>query len=192
MAKETYMASSSPFKILSALFALCSILLLLKYYVGWVVYPFALICISLAYLLWKVPPPKIEIDEHGIRRIQHGTSFTEAMSQILLPDIGCEWNWVSSISTTRLNSGSFTTSISVSDDMPNKSKYRVTIDSSIFHNYVAILKSIKDKAVKAHFDETTESIIRGEVDIRPVRPYYWLLFIFVLVAALLHTYFRKG
>ena len=192
MAKETFTASTSPFKIISALFALCSILLLLKYYVGWIVYPFAFICIVLAYLLWKVPPPIIEVDEHGIRRIQHGNSLTGAMSRILVPDIGCEWVWVRSISTTRLNSGSFITSISVSDDMPNQPKYRVTVESSIYKNYVAILKAIKDKAKKAHFDEMTESILKGYVDIRPVRPYYLWLFIFTVVAALLHSYFRKG
>ncbi len=80
------------------------------------------------------------------------------MSRLLLPDIGCEWVWVNSITTTRLNAGSFVTSISVSDEMPNKPKYRVTIESSIYKNYVAILKAIKAKAVKANFDETTESI----------------------------------
>jgi len=96
----------------------------------------------------------------------------------------------SSISTTRLNGGSFVTSISVSDDMPNKPKYRVTIESSIFTDYIAILKVIKGKATKAHFDKTTESILKGDVDIRPVRPYYLWLFVFTVIAALLHTYFR--
>jgi hypothetical protein len=190
MAKETFTASTSPFKIVSALFALCSILLLLKYYIGWLVYPFAFICIVLAYLLWKVPPPIIEVDERGIRRIQHGNYLTGTMSRILLPDMECEWVWVNSISTTRLNGGSFVTSISVSDDMPNKPKYRVTIESSIFTDYIAILKVIKGKATKAHFDKTTESILKGDVDIRPVRPYYLWLFVFTVIAALLHTYFR--
>jgi hypothetical protein len=114
------------------------------------------------------------------------------MSRILLPDIGCEWVWVRSISTTRLNSGSFITSISVSNDMPDKPKYHVTVESSIYKNYVAILKTIKDKAMKAHFDEMTESILKGDVDIRPVRPFYLWLSIFTVVAALLYTYFRKG
>jgi len=190
MAKETFTASTSPFKIISALFALCSILLLLKYYVGWIVYPFAFICIVLAYLLWKVPPPIIEVDEHGIRRIQHGNYLTGTMSRILLPNVECEWVWINSISTTRLNGGSFVTSISASDDMPNKLKYRVTIESSIFTDYIAILKVIKGKATKAHFDKTTESILKGDVDIRPVRPYYLWLFILTVIAALLHTYFR--
>jgi hypothetical protein len=112
------------------------------------------------------------------------------MSRILLPDMECEWVWVNSISTTRLNGGSFVTSISVSDDMPNKPKYRVTIESSIFTDYIAILKVIKGKATKAHFDKTTESILKGDVDIRPVRPYYLWLFVFTVIAALLHTYFR--
>ncbi len=192
MARETYTASTSPFKMFSALFGLCSFLLLLKYYVGWFVYPFAFVCLALAYLLWKLPPPIIEIDEQGIKKLQHGSPLTGTMSRLLLPDVECEWVWVRSISTTRLNAGSFITSISVSDEMPNKPKYRVTVESSVFKNYSAILKAIKANAVKANFDETTESILRGEVDIRSVRPYYWWLFILIVVAALIHTYFRKG
>ncbi len=129
MAKETYLASSSPYNIGGAFFALCSVLFLLKYQVGWVVYLFAFMCISLAYILWKVPPPKIEIDDLGIRRLQHGDSSAGKILRILQPDIACEWNWVNAVSTTRLNSGTFVTLISVSDDMPSRPKYRMTIES---------------------------------------------------------------
>lgn len=138
MMKETFTSKAYIPKILSAFFALGSILLPFISKVGWGTYPFAALCLALAFLFWRIPPQKIEVDDIGIKQRQHGSSSSVLLSQILLPDTECEWKWIQSVSTTRLNSGFFLTALYLFENVPNKPKYRVTIESSIFKDYVSI------------------------------------------------------
>lgn len=186
--KESFTSKTYIPKMLSAFFALGSILLPFISKIGWGTYPFAALCLTLAFLSWRIPPMKIEIDESGIKQRQHGSSGSVLLARIYKPDTESEWKWIHSVSTTRLNGGSFLTVLYLFEDIPNKPIYRVTIESSIFKDYVPILRIIKDRATQAHFDETTELILNDKIDIRSVRPFYWTLFIFIVLSAFLYIY----
>ncbi|MBN1473300.1 MAG: hypothetical protein JW914_01670 [Syntrophaceae bacterium] len=196
MTKETFTAKAYTLKIISAFLALSSILLLFAPYIGfpslvggWGDYFFAILCIIAAYVCWKVPPPKIEVDEVGIKKLNNSTG---PMTRLLQPNSECEWNWIHSISTTRCQDGSLLTILYISEAIPNQPKYRVTIESNIFKDYISILKIIKDRAPQANLDETTSLILKDQIDIRPVRPFFWWLFIIVVIIVFAYIYYNKS
>jgi len=199
MTKETFTAKAYPSKMLSALFALGSILVLFSSYNGFVHLPFgewsryltAILFIILASILWKIPPQKIEVDDWGIKKLNNSRGF---ISSFLQPDTECEWNWINSISTIRRpKNDSFVTVLYISEDIPNQPKYRVTIESMFFKDYVSILKIIKARAPQAKLDETTASILNGHIDIYAIKPYHYLLVIIVaLIIMVLLLNYGKG
>jgi len=196
MTKETFTAKAYMFKIISAFLALSSILLLFAPYIGfpplvggWGDYLFAILGIIAACICWKIPSPKIEVDELGIKRLNNSTG---PMSQLLRPNSECEWNWIHSVSTTRCRDGSLVTVLYISEGIPNQPKYRVTIESNMFKDYISILKIIKARAPQANLDETTALILKDQIDIRPVRPFFWWLFIIVIVIVFAYIYYSKG
>jgi hypothetical protein len=187
MTKETFTTKSYLFKVFSALFALTSVFFLLfRTHIGWPAYFLALLGIGVAYVFLKIPLPKIEVDDSGIKEIHRDSTDTGLIARIVQPDAECEWNWIQTVSTTRFNSGSFLTTLYLFEEIPNKPKLRVQIASALYKDYVSILKIIKARASRANFDETTESILNGQTDIRSVKPLYWGLFAFIVVSAFLY------
>ena len=188
MTSQTFTAKTYHLKVLSVIFALGSLIILIKLHNEWQGCLLSVLSFSIATIFWKVPPPKLEINDTGIIRRQHGSAGSALLSRIVLPDTECKRNWIASVSTARFNSGSFLTTLYSFEDLPDKPKYRVTIESFLFKDYVSILREIKDRAAQAHFDETTKLILGGEIDIRSVKPSCWGLLVFVVVSAFLYIY----
>jgi len=194
MTKETFTATSYPLKLISAFNALGSILVLVTASEKlpldeWSKYLLAILFIITAYICWKIPPSKIEIDESGIKRLNNSTGL---MSQLLQPNTQCEWKWIHTVSTTRSDHGYFTTVLHISKGVPNPPKNLVAIHSNMFKDYESILKIIKDRAPQANLDETTTSILKDQIDMRPVRPIVGWLFIIVVLLAFVYLYISKG
>ena len=194
MTKKTFTAKSYPLKLISALLALGSILVLVTASENlpldeWCKYLLSILFIITAYICWKIPPSKIEIDESGIKRLNNGTGL---MLKLLRPDTECEWNSIHSVSTTRGDHGYFTTVLYISKGVPNPPKNLVVIHSNEFKDYKSILKIIKDRAPQANLDETTILILKDQIDMRPVRPFFWWLFIIVIIIAFAYIYYKKG
>ncbi len=187
MTNRTFTAKTYPFKLLGGFFALAAIFFLFIFHDTW---PLAVLSIIIAYICGKIPPPRIEIDDSGLRRGHCSSSGSALLSRILKPDTECRWNWIDSVSTTRLGSGSCLTAVHFSEDHLNKekSRYRLVIESSLFDDYATILRMIKDHAPQAHFDDTTESIVNSKMDVRSAKPLYWGLLIFVVLFAVLYIY----
>ncbi len=142
MTKETFTAKSYPLKLISALLALGSILVLVTASENlpldeWCKYLLSILFIITAYTCWKIPPSKIEIDESGIKRLNNGTGL---ITQLLQPNTQCEWKWIHMVSTTRGDHGYFTTVLHVSKGVPNPPKNLVAIHSNLFEDYKSILK----------------------------------------------------
>jgi hypothetical protein len=184
MITKTYIARTYLFKVIGVLLtALGLLLFLFGSHISWLKSFLAIFSFSLAYLFWKIPSPKIEVDDAGIGRFHRGKS--RLLARIVQPDNKFKRNSIDSVSTVRFNGGTFLTVLYTSEEAPDKPKHSVTIESSLFKDYVSILQTIRDSAAQARFDETTELIIKGQLDIRSVKPIYLGLFVFAVVSAFL-------
>ncbi|MBN1366244.1 MAG: hypothetical protein JW976_15695 [Syntrophaceae bacterium] len=185
MSKETFIGKVFVFRILS-IGCLFSTILFLIPNIGFApfgelsIYILPILFIFGAFICWKIPPSTIEVDESGIKRLNNATGW---MSKLLRLNSECQWNWIESVSTIRSSKVHYyTTILNVSKTVPYKSKYLVSIESNFFKDYISILKIIRTKAPQANFDETTELILKGQIDIRPIRPFFvYFLIIFGLI-----------
>jgi hypothetical protein len=199
MTKKTFTAKPYLNKIIGIFLASGSVLILYTTYIGFIPEPYyewngyllSSLGIITAYIIWKIPVQKIEIDELGIKIII-GSQVTGFMSKLLNPDTECKWNWISSVVTTRSNGGSLITVLYTSEAVPNQPKDRVVFDSFTFKDYVTILKIIKERAPHANFDETTSLILNNQLDIRAVRPFFWWLAIITVLLGLIYDHYIKG
>ena len=185
MTKEIFTAKPHKYKTISAFFALASFIFLFTTYRGFIYIKFiptpfnelsgyflAFIGIILAYIFWFLPLDEIEVDELGIKQLYKKNQVSKFISHFIISDVKCEWNWIRSIVTTRRNDGALSTVLYLSETVPNQPKDRVVFDSFTFKNYVSILRIIKERAPQANFDGMTSLILRNQIDIRAVRPFF--------------------
>jgi hypothetical protein len=107
------------------------------------------------------------------------------------------WNWIYDVKTFRLTEGTYATVLSFARDPegrsgglgwifrkdPTKGAFAV---SAHFSDYVALLKEIKEKAMNADFDETTEKIIREGIQLSTPRKIFWVAAILFLIGVLIY------
>jgi len=194
MEKQIFTGNSYPFRLLSVLLIAGATLAWFKPDASLVpfgeqsVYYFPFFSIFCALIIGLLPPPTIEIDESGIKRLNNVKGW---MSILLRPDSECRWEWIKSVRTyqkTRIDYA--TTVLMVPRDTPYKSKYLVSFESNLFEDYTAILNAIKARVPQAGFDSMTESILEGRKDINAIKPYHYALaiFIFISIIVLLAMY----
>jgi hypothetical protein len=154
-------------------------------------YFLAFLSIIVAYIFWVLPPPEIEVDVLGIKHLYKKNQVLRFISYFIYPDVKCEWNRISSVITI-LTDSTYRTVLYASEAFSKKPKYRLTIESWMFKDYVSILKIIKERAPQANLDKTTSLILKGQIDIRPVRPFIWWIAIITILIGIIYEYYIKG
>jgi hypothetical protein len=195
MEKKIFTGNTYPFRLLSVLLLAGAALAWFRPDASVVpfgeqsVYFFPFFSILCAYILSILPPPTIEIDETGIKRLNNAGGW---ISMILRPDSECRWEWITSVSTYRTSNIDYaTTVLMVSSDTPYKSKYLVSFESNLFKDYVEILNIIKAKVPQVNFDKNTESVLEGRTNVFAVKPYHYAIVILIFIAVLaLLVYFN--
>lgn len=188
---KTFVSRPYLYKIISASFVLMAIFFTVIPKIGGNKYLVVIASMAVAILFWKMPNQKIVIDDSGIKDLRYGGTRKGLISRIYRPDMEIEWSQVCSVSTSRLNVGSFLTTISVADENNSTMKNSITILSSLFEDYAAILRLVKARASQAHFDKTTESILIDNKDVHSIRPMLLWFFILIVMLALLYAHAIK-
>jgi hypothetical protein len=145
--------------------------------------------IIFALIFALIPLPEVITDANGVKMKKLGTVYGE-----------CNWDWIYDVRTFRISAGTYKTFLTYSEDPAQRSvhKSRLVIKdpkggvltvSANFSDYGSLLKEVKEKAINAQFDKTTEKIIREGMKPSILRVFGWgvavLFFIGVLIWALL-------
>jgi len=112
------------------------------------------------------------------------------------------WDWVHDVRTFRSSDGTFSTVLSYSRDRADRSggigwifkkdpqKGALPLTAH-FTNYISLVKEVKEKAVHARFDETTEKIIRDGIRISLGRRIFWIVAVFFFMSVFIYLFVQS-
>ncbi|HLG30116.1 MAG TPA: hypothetical protein VI387_07890 [Candidatus Brocadiales bacterium] len=148
------------------------------------------VLVVFALMFALIPLPEVITDADGVIKKRFGKVCGD-----------CHWDWIFDVKTFRLSTGTYSTLLSYSEDPAQRSNYksRMVIEdpkggvftvSAAFNDYESFLKEVKEKAINAQFDKTTEKIIEEGMQPSILRVLGWgvaaLFFIGVLVYLILN------
>jgi hypothetical protein len=146
--------------------------------------------IIFALIFALVPLPEVITDTNGLKLKKIGRVYRD-----------CQWDWIYDVKTFRSSIGKYITLLAYSEDPAKRSDHKsrmilkdpkggVLPVSANFSDYRSFLKEVKEKAINARFDETTEKIIKEGMRIPISRMIFWVVVTLFFTAVLLYLFGR--